>query len=239
MKQITVNECLRRVAISIGQTPGSDPFSDTNEVMVQLKGLLADAGDELVQMFDWEVLKKQAQLTLTGAESYSLPEDFDRMIPQTHWNRTTDLPVAGPLSSQDWQYLLGRDLASNTIYASFRQREGLIYIYPSTLTGEDIYYEYISKNWVFDESEGETADEPTDGADLILFDSSLIRNYLRAKFYEAKGLETISAEQVASVFYFSRIAKDEGGPILNAGNGARGYPYLDGMRNVPDTGYGF
>jgi hypothetical protein len=239
LKNLTVNEVLSRVANSVGLDTDANPYGSLQKHYVQLRGLLQDAGDELTQLYPWEVLHREVNFTTTaGGNPYALPSDFDRMIPGTHWDRANDLPVGGPLNAQDWQYLQGRDLVSSTIYASFRQKENELYIFPDD-AGFEIYYEYISTSWIQDGSvPTEYRSEIDSGGDIILFDSALIRNYLRAKFYQAKGFDGPSPERVASMFFHRRTAQDTPGPILNAGGARMDFPYLDGFRSTPDTGYG-
>lgn len=236
MKTLTVNEILNRVATAVGLESLSDPFASNEKLFVQMKGLLQDAGDELVKLHDWEVLQKEESFTTDGSTSYSFPADFDRMIPGTHWNQATNLPVSGGLSPQDWQYVQSAGIVGTTIYASFRKKEGALFIWP-VQSGMDLVYEYISRNWLRKADDTYT-DEISSGADTVLYDSALIRNYLRAKFYEAKGFDTIAPEKVASMFFNSAMSSDNTSPILSVGNARRGWPLLDGYRNVPDTGYG-
>lgn len=237
MKQLTANEIVRRVALSVGLIPTADAFSSDDPVYTQLIALLNDSGDELVELHPWKVLEKETSFTTDGSNPYAYASDFAYMIPGTHWDRTNDLPVGGPLSSQDWQYLSGRDLASSTIYASFREREDGLYIWPETNTGITIFYEYISKNWM-ENAAGTDGEEVTTTSDVVKYDGSLIRNYLKAKFYEAKGFDTIKPDAVASTFFHGRMAKDKGAAILSVGGPSREYPYIDLWRNVPDTNYG-
>lgn len=240
MKILTVNQILTRVsvAVGVGDSSISDPYSSNENLFIQLRGLLQDAGDELVKLHDWEILQKEETLTTDGSSAYDLPTDFDRMIPGTHWNRTTDLPLAGGLSPQDWQYIQSAGVVGTTIYASFRKKENQIAIWPLD-TGLSIAYEYVSRNWIRKALDASLTDEITAGADEVLFDGTLIRNYLRAKFYESKGISTIAADRVASMFLLSQMGQDNSPPILSVGNARRSaYPLLDGYRNVPDTGYG-
>lgn len=236
MKTLTVNEILNRVAVAVGLEAVADPYASNEKLFVQLKGLLQDAGDELVKLHDWEVLQKEESFTTDGSTSYAFPTDFDRMIPGTHWNQATNLPIAGGLSPQDWQYVQSAGVVGTTIYASFRKKEGLLFIWP-VQTGMDIVYEYISTNWM-ETAAGSGIDEMTAGTNVVLYDSALIRNYLRAKFYEAKGFDTIAPEKVASMFFNSAMSADVSAPILSVGNARRVHPLIDGYRNVPDTGYG-
>jgi hypothetical protein len=152
------------------------------------------------------------------------------------------VPLFGPLSPQDWQYLLGRDLVSSTIYASFRLQDGVMRLFPQPPpNGLDIHYEYVSKNWVIDQ---ETAppdiykDSVTQGTDKPLYDRTLITRYLKLKYLEAKGFDTTKAQADFNQSFSFLTGHDKGAEILNAGR-RYGFPYLDAWRNLPDTGYGY
>lgn len=240
MKKLTVNEVLNRVALAVGVSEGevSDPYSSQNKVFTQMVSILQDSGDELAELYDWEVLQQEHSFTTDGTGYYEYPSDYGRMIPGTHWDRAADLPVAGGLTPQDWQYLKGRDLVDSTIYASFRSRDDKLYIFPENTSGFQIYYEYISTNWLLADDNTTRKSEISSGSDIILYDASLIRNYLRARWYEAKGFDTIEPSRVATMFYERSKGAQNSPDILSIGGQGRGFPYLDGIRNVPDTGFG-
>ena len=120
----TAEKIINRAAIEIGLTPQSDPYSSQDDSFKQLTALLNTCGEELVLAYQWEFLTKEHVIATldTASGDYDLPDDFLYYIPQTGWERANRVPLFGPLSAQDWAYLEGRKLASNTIYASFRIR---------------------------------------------------------------------------------------------------------------------
>ena len=164
------------------------------------------------------------------------------MIDQTGWMRDQNVPLAGPLSSQDWQYLEGRNLLSSTIYASFRINEGVLKIYAQgQLSNETIAYEYMSKNWVqptgqLDKSKWQ--DRVTAGSDIVLYPAPLAALYLKARFLGAKGFDTTQADAEFSSMYLSIMGLNKSAAKLNMARHYLGYPYLDAWRNLPDSGYG-
>ena len=147
----TANKIINQVAAEIGLEPSIDPFSSTDPAFIQMRYLLNTCGEELAQAYKWELLIREHGFVTDENDTgdYELPEDFYYMINQTGWDRSENVPLFGPLSAQDWQYLIGRDLVSHTIYASFRLNDGLFKLFPQPPpTGLDIHYEYVSKNWV-------------------------------------------------------------------------------------------
>lgn len=238
----TAEKIMNRVAAECGIAPVNDPFGAADPVFTQLRYLLNVAGEELCQAYPWGLLQKSEQfITLdTDDGDYELPEDFNYMTDQTGWERSQNVPLAGGLSAQDWTYLLGRDLVSHTIYASFRITQGKFKLFPQPPpVGLDINYEYSSKNWVQDGVSTDVyKDEVEQGTDIPQFDKTLISRYLKVKFLEAKGFDSAKAQDDFYQTFSFLTGKDKTSQILNVGGSGRGFPYLDGYRNVPDSGYG-
>jgi len=239
---LTAERLLNDVAVQAGLDAVADPVASTAKHFVQLTNLLNIAAEELAEVHEWEQFNRRTTLTTNAATNpageYALPEDFHYMIPQTQWDTTNDLPVAGPLTAQIWSYLKGRDLGSSTIYVSFRQKDGLLAFWPDPPSdGLVIAYEYQSTNWFERAADGSEGAELLNSSDIILFPPSLIRAYLRAKYMESKGFATVTADMAVSTFLDSSKARDQGGPVLSANRRAR-YPLIDALRNTRDTGYG-
>lgn len=238
---ITANEILNRVAAEVGIQPTEDPYASTDPKFVQLTYLLNTAGEELTWAHPWEFLIKEHQfLTVLGdSGDYPLPSDFIYLLNQTGWDHTSAIPIGGPLTPQDWTYLKGRNLAQNTLYASFRIADGVFKVYPNPPpSGLDLNYEYISKNWVIDSVDPlNRVDSVRFGADKPLFDRTIITRYLKLKYLEASGFDTTKAQDDFNQAFSFQIGKDKGAPIVNAGTQIRNYPYLS-VANFSDTGFG-
>ena len=239
----TANDILNRVAAEVGLTVDGDPYSSTEDHFVQMTYLLQTCGEELALAHPWEFLTEEHQITTAIATNplgeYTLPTDFHYMIPQTGWERNDNVPLFGPLSAQDWTYLLGRDLTSGTIYASFRLKEGLFALYPTPPTdGLDINFEYQRTTWVLDVDTTTEKINLVTGLDKPLYDRTLITRMLKMKFLEAKGFDTTKAQGDFNQVFGFLTGKDKSGEILKAGGGGGSFPYLGTYRNTPDTGYG-
>lgn len=240
----TASNILNRVAAEIGVEPVIDPYSTPDATFVQMRYLLNTAGEELAQSYPWELLIREHQISTldTDTGDYPLPDDFYYMINQTGWERKENVPLFGPLSPQDWQYLLGRDLVSSTIYASFRLQDGQMRLFPQPPpNGLDIHYEYVSKNWVLDQDEDPEVykDQVTKSTDKVLYDRTLIARYLKLKILESKGFDTTKAQADFNQIYAFLTGHDKGAEVLNAGGRFGVFPYLSTIRNLPDTGYGY
>jgi hypothetical protein len=226
---------MNQAAAEVGLDPISDPYSSAEKHFVQMRYLLQTAGEELALAYPWEFLNKTHQITTSSSDSgdYDLPEDFYYMIPE-------NVPLFGPLSAQDWTYLLGRDLVTYTIYASFRIKKGKFSIFPQPPpNGLDINFEYQSRSWVIPaNSPGTPSAQITNGSDVVLYDKTLVSRYLRVKWLIAKGFDTSKAQDDFDQIFNFITGKDKSGEILSVGRNGRQFPYLDGRYNTPDKGYG-
>jgi len=243
----TANDIINRAAGEFGLVPVVDPVASTDESFRQLVVLLDEAGQELVELHPWQILVKEYQV-LTGTTppvagttgTFDLPDDFSYMIDQTGWEHSSRVAVGGPLSAQDWTYLKGRDLISQSIYASFRLVDNKFDIFPQDPVpdGLDINFEYITTEWVITGQVTPTyQSEVITGTDKPLFDKTLITRYVKLKWLEAGGFDTSKAQADFNMLFNFTTGHNAGAPVLNAGRGRGGLPYISNY-NVPDTGFG-
>lgn len=241
----TASEIVNAAAVECGLTASTDVFSSSDPAFVQLRTMLTSVGRELLGLHQWNRFVKTHTITTAvppDTGDYDLPSDFGFMIDQTGWTPTNvgmGLPLGGPLSEQDWAYLVNTNLASSTIYVSFKQSEGKFIVLPQPPPNAiDIIFSYISRWWVAAAATPTTAstDKVQANDDVVLFEPILIVKFLKLRFLESKGFDTTAAiAQFQSVF-MQWTGKDTSAPVLNAAR-MRIFPYL-GWRNIPETNYG-
>lgn len=239
---IIASDILNRVAAEVGIAPVASPIESQDPFFVQLRYLLNTAGEELMQAYPWEQLTREHQIITQDGDSgeYPLPEDFGYILNQTEWDRTNNVPMGGPLSPSEWTYLKGRDLTSNTLYASFRIAQGTFNVFPTTpAAGLDLNFEYITTDWVWngDTVMPEYKPEVTLPSDIPLFDKTLITRALKVKYLESGGFDTRKAQADYNQIFAFLTGNDKAAPVLNAGLGRVGNKYLSSY-NTPDTGFG-
>lgn len=238
----SINDICNQVAVEVGVPKTSDVFQATDSAFEQLVALANSCGIELIEEAPWEGLVREHAIVTQGGDDgkYDLPTDFAYMINQTGWDRTNRVMLGGPLSAQEWQYLIGRDLVSQTIYATFREVENQFWLFPQPPPiGLRIHFEYISRNWVLvDGNPGEFGDSVNESGDVVLYEPYLFERLLKTRFLEARGFDSSVAENQFNKSLGSWKAKDKGAPVLNAGRTYGGVPYLDSFRNTPDSGFG-
>jgi hypothetical protein len=238
----TAVQAITQAALECGlPNPGTNPFTSTDPAILQMTGLLTSSGRELLQMREWQRMIVSYTLTVANGDTgfYNLPADYDRHIDQTDWNPTNRLPLGGPLTAQDYTYLINTNLASSTIYISFREKDGQFVILPQPPpVGQVITFEYVSRYWVALTGAPTVlaSDAVVNPSDIILYDPILIQKLLKLRWLEAKKFDTTAASQQFENALMARSGQDKSAPVLSAAR-ARGFPYLDD-RNVPETGYG-
>jgi hypothetical protein len=240
----TAGKIVSDAAVEIGLNANADPYASNDPNIVQMCQLLKSLGRELVLSRNWTyLLKTHLFTTVQGTPNYSLPTDFRRMLDQTWWNRTNRLPVGGPLSPQEWQYLKAR-LVGVVFNVLFRPQDGQIELYPDVNTpgGYQIAFEYETKYWVSSAATPAVLayDAPRNSDDLVWFDELLLTQGLKFKMLQAKGFDT-SAAKFEYINTLEAIkGTDAWSPKLNA---TRGGPIgivdpLIGGQSIPITGYG-
>ena len=235
----TASAIINKVAVEVGLAAVTDPWAETDGNFTQLIGLLNSAGEELVELHPWQRLKSTTTYTTDGTGSQTVPIDFCYMIDQTGWNRSSNIPLLGPASSQEWAFLIGRNLNGESIYLTFNFEDDEMKYFPTDNTGSEIAYEYVSRNWVADATDPTVHKDAADNAgDLVLYEPILMQKFLKAKFLEAKGFDASSARLEFENMFLSRTGKDKGAPTLSASRSRNSLLLLNVWRNVSDTGYG-
>jgi len=237
----TAQDILNGVAVEVGLGASNSPFSDTNPIYGQLIRLLNVAGRELIELYPWQEMIRNFDMTTAEGDTgdYELPDDFAYMINQTNWNRTQRLPMGGPLSNQQWEFLKGRKMAQNTIYLQFMQQNNKFKVFPQPPpVGFNLNFDYMSRGWVIPASEPtEFADKVVAGGDLVLYEPILVSRFLKLRFLQAKGFDATKAMDDFAQSFDARTGHDKGAPMLNLNGVPSPLRYLN-YYNLPDTHYG-
>lgn len=118
----------------------------TDDLTVQLRALAQDSLTDITKRHGWQGLRVERTFATVASQAQpgSLPADYDRMAPGiTIWNRSTSLPLVGPVAPEQW----AMDKAWNTAGApnlKYRLMGGQFQIWPVPAAGQVIGYEYVS-----------------------------------------------------------------------------------------------
>lgn len=207
------------------------PTQIVGSSVAQARHLLAAAqqeGKALARRHDWQRLIKEKTFTATATEEQSgaLPDDFERMIPGSFWNRSQDRRVAGPLSPQRWQLLKSGLIVMP--WDSYRIRGNSFLMNPTPIAGDSMAFEYVSTYWC-----GTSVDTtPTLAAfnvdsDQAFLDEELITLGVVWRFKKARGLEYAEDLQEYELQVSRAMGADGGMADLDMGLGDDGSAVID------------
>lgn len=169
---------------------------------------------DLAGRFDWQSLRREKTFTSSGVslQANAIPADFQRFVKDTMYNRTRRVRVCGPLTPSEWQELQAS--VTGGIYDQFIQRGNGIYFAGTSVAGETIAYEYITK--FIGVSLG-TDDDPsvelaafTQGSDTAYFDDELLISGIVWRYLKAEGRD-YSEEFRGHELRFQQLTKMDGG----------------------------
>ena len=165
-------------------------------------------------------------------QDYDLPSGFDRMVPDTNWDRTDYWRNIGPKSSQEWQWLQGGVISTGP-RERFRIYGDKLRFFPAPTAALNIAFEYVS-NFTVIASGGTTATKAafTVDTDTCIFRDELIVKALKYHWKQAKGLD-YGAELAEYADALSR-AKAQDEPVGIQSLAPRFAQELIGPWSVPD-----
>jgi len=183
----TLQTFIADLCLELGLTAPNRIVGSADPQILQMLALSNRLGNDLVREYEWQQLTVVANITtVSGQVRYQLPNDWNRQIPQTEWNRSTHWPMIGPLSSQSWETFKG-SYVSACVETLFRIQGGDVVLLNAPPDGETLAFEYISKNWVVGPS-GEHYNRFLSDEDTFLFDENLMKEGLKLRWRKAKGL---------------------------------------------------
>jgi hypothetical protein len=212
-------------------------YGSTDGQVLQLLALTNKAGLDLAQSYRWQALVEEHTFVTVNAtiQPAVIPADFDRFIPNSFYNRTTRRPLAGPITSQEWQALAANP-ALNTIYLMFRERGGQFLIGPPSIpppAGQTIAYEYVSAYWAKSATAVPQAKFLAD-TDAAYLDETLITDAVVWMFLRAKGLSYAEEMNTYERNLEQQQARDGGSTSLTLTPQT-----IDPYRaNIPDGSFG-
>jgi len=223
---------VRQVAGELG-LPAPTSLSTTDDPQIsQLLALLNSAGNELVVFYPWEqLIRIFDMMTVPAQDKYSLPADWTYFVNQTQWDRTNRWPLLGPKSPQEWAWLTGGGIASapRTRYRVYGDKLVLFPVPGSTPA--NITIEYITKNWLT-RADQTAADFITTDTDTVNYNPWMMVKFVKQKFYELKGFDTVAVKADFMRMFMSLTGKDKGGPVLSLSPTSS--PALVGPWSVPE-----
>lgn len=181
-------------------------------------------------------------VTLTFSQvMYAMPSDFDRLTPDTEWDKTNRWTLMGPSTGQQWQWLKSSTIATGP-RARYRMMGGLFQVFPPQASERLFGLEYIGRNWVI-ASGGTTPSKAafTADTDTCIYDDTLMVETLKMRVRLEGGIPggSYSPKDIARRFPLAILDKakaaDASAPMLSIAH--RGIGYLISENNVQDGNF--
>jgi hypothetical protein len=237
MSQALGSDVVIQAAAELGyNTSLTSPATSTDAGVLQLIALLEALIDDLARDYNWPVLHAlHSFTTVNGTAAYDVPTDFLRLVDETAWNATDDIPLLGPVNAKQWRTI--QEVAAGlTTEFTFRLYGGQIHLAPTPgATVKTINFEYITNLYSTDDGVAAYPDEQ-EPLEYVYFDKRLLVEGLKHYWNEAKGFDT-TASRYKFEKALSRALTQDGATRVLSLNGGFGDRALD-EGNAPETGFG-
>jgi len=189
---MTLLTMMTELTEDFGITTPTQVIGSTDQQIVQLLAIAQREGVQLGHRYNWSIMTReftftQAAAALQGTLAALIGTDYKSIKNDILWNRTTQLPILGPLAPRDWQALQAFPVTGP--YPQFRIKEKSIYFSPTPGNATDtIAGEY--KSSAFCESSGGTAQARwAADNDIGLLDEDIMKAGIMWRWKQRKGLD--------------------------------------------------
>lgn len=213
----TIQNFCRRTNITVPTTV----YGSTDSQVLQAMSLLEEEGNDLALRGSWQGLTFEASHTTLAAEDQGAiatiaSNGFRYLKNETIWDRTTRLPVCGPLDSKEWQALKAY-VVTGPRYR-YRIRGGKFLVNPSPPVSESWYFEYVSQYWILG-ADGTTYKQYfTLDTDTMLLPETLLLQGLRWRWKKEKGLDYAEDFRTYEMQVKDALGRDGSKPTLDMDN---------------------
>ena len=224
---MTILSIVQRVTRRLGISVPSAVVGNSDAQILQLVELANDEGRELSSRGRWQGMIRENVFDLVTTVSQGTMSgdvvddgDYDYIINNTFWNRTTDLPVMGPVSAAQWQTL--QTFPVTGPYQQWRIIGKNLYFDPVPPATDQCAFEYMSTSWC-ESSGGAGQSEWLADTDTGLLDENLMYLGLVWRWKSEKGLEYGEDFNSYERQVLDAIGRDGGSSVKDLNGSANDY----------------
>lgn len=165
---------------------------------------------------------------------YTLPADYDAIVPRTQWDTSAHWEMLGPCDAQQWEWLLSGWIATGP-RVRWRLLGGNFQIWPGFSSAEGLGFEYRSKAWARSAT-GTVQNSFLADTDTCIYPDRLVVLLTKLKFFEIQNFDTTALYRDYMAELETDIAQNVSAPNLSFAP----HPgsVLITWNNIPDSGYG-
>ncbi len=234
----TILTLVNNVLPEIGLPKLTTLVGNTNQTALRTLALCNREGQSLSKRPWRTLIKRNVITTVSSAESYALPNDFDYFVDNTFWNDSNDELMEGPLSDERWQADVS-GLLTVTVNDRFQIRadgnQERMFVRPLPTSSENLTFFYVSNGWCRSASGTRQSSVAAD-SDVFLLDEYVYELGLRWRLLQAQRREYELEFGEYQRELNKALARDGGLDIYRIlGPVEQDYPYKG---NIPETGFG-
>nr|DAF83381.1 MAG TPA: head to tail adaptor [Caudoviricetes sp.]DAK00509.1 MAG TPA: head to tail adaptor [Caudoviricetes sp.] len=222
---MAVGNVLREVCAAVGLSTPTAFFSAASSTIrkwQQLQLLTNEAARMIAGGFDWQGLRKVAQLAGDGsAEGFALPADFGRMLKSANvWSSRYRRDMTHIVDSDDWLSFEFITLAPH--HGAWTLYSGQMHVQPVMASGDKVKFFYVS-NQIARAGDGTLKAAFTADEDSFLVDERLLRLAIVYLWKQMQG-QDFAAELADYEIAFDQATSGDGGskPVLSGDAPRRG-----------------
>jgi hypothetical protein len=200
-------------------------YGTTDPQVRQIMKLLEAEGRDLNARGGWQGTTFEASHTSLaqedqGAISTIASNGFKYIKNETIWDRTTILPVCGPMDGKSWQAM--KALVVTGPRFRYRIRGGKLLVNPTPPASDSWYFEYASENWILGVDGTTYKSRFTLDTDTILLPADICLAGLEWRWLRKKGLDYAEEFRTYELQVKDALGRDGGKPTLYMDENGRG-----------------
>lgn len=223
----TIQQMCTKVGLRIGLRINQAPIGSSD---LQIQQLVELFNEELYETGKkrWTVITHEATFTTLAQQDQGVffgtggilaPSDhYNYIVSDTMWDRTSRQPILGPDSTVDWQTKLAVQYTSGP-YPSYRIRGNRLWMLPIPSVGHDVYFEYMSKKYVYDPSADTYGPTFTTNDSVPVLDPDLLMQGVRWRWKMVKGFPYAEEKRMHELDVLDASSRDGGRKKLSLSGG--------------------
>lgn len=197
MASSTVLNMVKEFTARTGIKRPSVVVSSADPQVIQILALLNEEIEEVTRRYVFQSMLKEKVHTTTAAEDQGalntiVGAPVRYILNEIFWNRTTKLPISGPIPPKVWQQYKAISLTGSTL--QYRIKEDRLFLMPAPPAGQSLAFEYVPEYVIIDADNATLKQYFSKDGDTCLLPDVILLAGLRWRWKREKGLNYLRDE---------------------------------------------